>query len=88
MQVLGDQGCGYSWSTGPVYGEEVVSFVSLREPTSTAELLKHCASGVSVYKLPREVVVLEDLPYTERGNVRLDDLRTLYSERQREEASR
>ncbi|MQA82393.1 MAG: AMP-binding protein [Streptosporangiales bacterium] len=71
----------------PIYGEEVVSFVSLREPTSAADLLKHCASVVSAYKLPREIVVVEDLPYTDRGKVRLDDLRTLYSERQSEEVS-
>lgn len=65
-----------------IYGEEVVSFVSLREPASEADLLEHCARVVSAYKLPREIVVVEDLPYSDRGKVRLDDLRTLYNQRQ------
>ncbi|MGB0629796.1 MAG: class I adenylate-forming enzyme family protein [Alphaproteobacteria bacterium] len=54
-----------------VYGERPVSFVALRrEATATeADLLAHCATALAEFKMPSEVILLDDIPKNDRGKV-------------------
>ncbi len=53
------------------YGEEVVSYVVARPGTrvDTGELLRFCRDGLPAFKAPKEIVVSQSLPKTERGKL-------------------
>jgi long-chain acyl-CoA synthetase len=51
----------------PVYGEEVVAFVTLAEPVDDEELVAFGRERLGGYKYPREVHVLDALPLTPVG---------------------
>ena len=51
----------------PVYGEEVVAFVTLAEPVEDGELVAFGRERLGGYKYPREVHVLDALPLTPVG---------------------
>ena len=51
----------------PVYGEEVVAFVTLAEPVEDEELVAFGRERLGGYKYPREVHVLDALPLTPVG---------------------
>jgi acyl-coenzyme A synthetase/AMP-(fatty) acid ligase len=53
------------------YGEEVVSYVVGRPGTTidTGELLRFCRDGLPAFKAPKEIVVSQSLPKTERGKL-------------------
>ena len=55
----------------PIYGEEVVSYVTLRDGAraSAAELAAHCAGRLPEFKTPKEIVVCEALPKNARGKL-------------------
>lgn len=65
----------------PIYGEEVVSFVSLRSEVAADDLMVHCADLVSEYKLPKEIVILDSLPYSDRGKVTAAALKEIWARR-------
>jgi long-chain acyl-CoA synthetase len=48
-------------------GEEVVAFVSLRSPATTADLLAFGRSRVAAHKAPRELHVVDEVPLTSVG---------------------
>jgi acyl-coenzyme A synthetase/AMP-(fatty) acid ligase len=54
-----------------VYGEEVVSYVVARPGTKidTRELLRYCSTVLPAFKAPKEIVVSQSLPKTERGKL-------------------
>jgi acyl-coenzyme A synthetase/AMP-(fatty) acid ligase len=64
----------------PVYGEAIVSFVVPRagERPSLAELLAHCRTRLSAFKLPREIVVVDALPRNAHGKVPREALEALW----------
>lgn len=64
----------------PVYGEAIVSFVAPRagERPSPAELLAHCRTRLSAFKLPREIVVVDALPRNAHGKVPREALEALW----------
>jgi acyl-coenzyme A synthetase/AMP-(fatty) acid ligase len=66
----------------PVYGEGIVSFVVPRSghAATSDELLAHCRTRLSAFKLPRQVVVIDALPRTERGKLAREALRSLWAE--------
>ena len=54
-----------------VYGERPVSFVSLRRDIAVTEsdLLAHCAGALADFKMPSEVILLDDIPKNDRGKI-------------------
>jgi acyl-coenzyme A synthetase/AMP-(fatty) acid ligase len=61
----------------PIYGEEVVAFVVLRpggEPTAAA-VRDHCAASLPAAKMPKQIVIVAELPKNDRGKVQRDRLR-------------
>jgi len=67
-----------------VYGEEVVSYVVARPGAAVdaGELLRWCSAGLPAFKAPKQIVLSDALPKTERG--KLD--RKLLVERWRRES--
>jgi acyl-coenzyme A synthetase/AMP-(fatty) acid ligase len=59
-----------------LYGEAIVGFVVGRSDRSVSseDLLAHCRTRLSDFKLPREIVVVEAIPRTDRGKVARDRL--------------
>ena len=58
-------------------GETVKAFVSLRRghTADEAELVSHCRERLAAFKVPRSVVVLDDLPKTATGKILRRELR-------------
>lgn len=58
-------------------GETVKAYISLRAGGSVTEsaLVEHCRDQLAVYKSPREVVVLDELPKTTTGKILRRQLR-------------
>ncbi|MEA2978973.1 MAG: long-chain acyl-CoA synthetase [Alphaproteobacteria bacterium] len=54
-----------------LYGEEVVAYVVLRPgaAAAAAEILHHCATMLPAFKTPKQIVVSDELPKTERGKL-------------------
>lgn len=55
----------------PIYGEEVVCYVAPKEGQSvtTEQVLEHCAGRLPEFRMPRQVIVRDALPKTERGKM-------------------
>jgi acyl-coenzyme A synthetase/AMP-(fatty) acid ligase len=54
-----------------VWGEEVVSYVTLRpgKPFVPDELMRHCVAQLPHFKAPKQIVLREALPKSERGKL-------------------
>jgi acyl-CoA synthetase (AMP-forming)/AMP-acid ligase II len=50
-------------------GEEVAAFVVLREPAGEEELRAACARRLAPYKLPRAIVVVDEMPKNAAGKI-------------------
>ena len=53
-------------------GETVIAFVSTRPGADAifeAELIGHCRDRLAVYKAPRKVIFLDELPKTPTGKI-------------------
>ena len=68
-----------------VWGEEVVSYVTLRlgEPFVPDELMRHCAVQLPAVKAPKQILLREALPKNARGKL---DRKALIEEWRREHA--
>ncbi len=52
------------------YGEKVCAYVALKQEDVTAEdLIEHCAGELASYKVPKEVLILEELPKNTTGKI-------------------
>jgi acyl-coenzyme A synthetase/AMP-(fatty) acid ligase len=59
-----------------IYGEEVVCYVAPKDPNLTeASVLQHCAQYLPAAKMPKQVVIVAELPKSDRGKVLRDKLR-------------
>jgi acyl-CoA synthetase (AMP-forming)/AMP-acid ligase II len=72
--LLGHPGVAEAATIGvpdAIYGEAIASFVVPRpgRAPSSEELLAHCRTRLSDFKLPERIVVIDALPRTERGKV-------------------
>jgi acyl-coenzyme A synthetase/AMP-(fatty) acid ligase len=65
----------------PIYGEEVVAYVVPKpgETLSEAQVLEHCAPKLPAFKRPKHVYIVDDLPKSDRGKVRRDDLKEIWA---------
>jgi acyl-CoA synthetase (AMP-forming)/AMP-acid ligase II len=68
-----------------IYGEEVVCYVVPRPGASLSEaaVLDHCRAHLPAPKLPKQVVIVSELPKSDRGKVLRDKLRDDWNERTR-----
>ncbi len=55
----------------PVFGEQPVAFVTLRQDESVKsdDLIEHCRQSLARYKVPREVYVEQTLPKNALGKI-------------------
>ncbi|MDB5509695.1 MAG: AMP-dependent synthetase/ligase [Hyphomicrobiales bacterium] len=65
----------------PIYGEEVVGFVVLKDGATEAEVMDFCASKLPHAKRPKQVFVTDQLPKSDRGKVLRDKLRDEWTRR-------
>lgn len=54
-----------------VYGERPVSFAALRQGADASEedILAHCARALADFKMPSELILLDDVPKNDRGKI-------------------
>jgi len=67
----------------PIYGEEVVAYVVAKPGSGldAAAIIEHCRPHLSAAKLPKQVVMVAELPISDRGKVLRDRLRADWQER-------
>jgi HIP---CoA ligase len=58
--------------------EAVVAFVSTSAEVTADELVEHCAARMARFKVPREIVLRDDLPKTPTGKIEKPVLRESY----------
>jgi long-chain acyl-CoA synthetase len=57
-------------------GESVKLFlVASKQPIDAAEVIRHCRAGLTSYKVPKEVVFVDDLPKSIIGKILRRELR-------------
>jgi acyl-CoA synthetase (AMP-forming)/AMP-acid ligase II len=66
-----------------IYGEEVICYVVARAGSglSEAAVLQHCAAHLPAAKVPKQVVMIAELPKSDRGKVLRDRLKDDWNER-------
>jgi fatty-acyl-CoA synthase len=67
----------------PVRNEAVVAFVRTSADVTADELIEFCRSRVARFKVPREIVFVDDLPKTPTGKIQKPVLRESYLSEQR-----
>ncbi|MEA3437793.1 MAG: hypothetical protein U9R43_15085 [Thermodesulfobacteriota bacterium] len=63
----------------PVWGESGVAFV-IPEPgieLSREDLLKYCQKGLADYKIPRKIIIEQDVPRSLIGKIAKNELRKI-----------
>ena len=65
-----------------VYGEKPVSFAALRDGAAADEnsVLAHCAAALADFKMPAQVIFLDDVPKNDRGKIDRAALARLWEE--------
>ena len=60
-----------------IYGEEVVAYVMAKPGVSLteADVIAHCRQHLAAAKLPKQVIIVPELPKSDRGKVLRDKLR-------------
>jgi acyl-coenzyme A synthetase/AMP-(fatty) acid ligase len=67
-----------------IYGEEVICYVVGKDAgLSEASVVQHCQKFLPPAKMPKQVLIVADLPKSERGKVLRDKLREDWIERHR-----
>jgi acyl-CoA synthetase (AMP-forming)/AMP-acid ligase II len=66
-----------------IYGEEVVCYVVPRPDSdvTVAAVIAHCQASLPASKVPKQVIMVADLPKNDRGKVLRDKLRDDWNER-------
>ncbi len=65
-----------------IYGEEVVCYVVAKDRELTADSVRqHCAKFLAPPKMPKQVLIVAELPKSDRGKVLRDKLREDFIER-------
>jgi acyl-CoA synthetase (AMP-forming)/AMP-acid ligase II len=66
-----------------IYGEEVVCYVVLRPGSNltAAAVIEHCAASLPPAKAPKQVLIVADLPKSDRGKILRDKLKDDWNER-------
>lgn len=69
----------------PLYNEEVVAFIKVREGSTLTEqeILDYCKGKLADFKLPKEILFTEDFPKGPSGKIQRLKLRNEYEERKK-----
>lgn len=64
----------------PVFGEDVVAFVSLKERSAIGkeEILAHCSKNLQIFKCPKNIYIVENIPTGPSGKLLKRELREKY----------
>lgn len=64
-----------------IFGEEVVCYVVPKpgETLAESEILDHCQRSLAAFKAPKQAFFIDDLPKSDRGKVRRDDLKEVWA---------
>jgi acyl-coenzyme A synthetase/AMP-(fatty) acid ligase len=67
----------------PILGEEVACYVVARPGSGLTEaaVIEHCRAGLPTPKVPKQVVIVAELPKSDRGKVLRDKLKADWAER-------
>ena len=67
-----------------IYGEEVIAYVTAKPGASLSEadVIAHCRQHLAAAKLPKQVLIVPELPKSDRGKVLRDKLREDFLARQ------
>jgi acyl-coenzyme A synthetase/AMP-(fatty) acid ligase len=73
-----------------IYGEEVICYVVLRDNVALddGELDAYCRTILPEIKTPKRFIAVPELPKSDRGKIRRDTLKELWSRQQEEEKSK
>lgn len=63
----------------PVWGEAVIAIVSSKRQTSERELLTFCKTRIGVYKIPKKIVFVPEVPKTAVGKMDKKNLQNSFS---------
>jgi acyl-coenzyme A synthetase/AMP-(fatty) acid ligase len=65
-----------------IYGEEVVSFVVIKEglQTCAADIISYCSKTLPDFKIPKKIIFVPALPRNQRGKVAKNDLLKLFEQ--------
>jgi long-chain acyl-CoA synthetase len=69
-----------------IYGEEVVSFVVAKGGSSVdeGEIIRYCETSLPKFKTPKKVLIVPEIPKTQRGKISKADMLKLYESRPKE----
>lgn len=56
-------------------GEKVCAYVVVSEETDTADIIEHCKKELTAYKVPKKVVIMDELPKSTVGKILRRELR-------------
>lgn len=59
-------------------GEKVCAFIVINKAISDAEVTSHCQEELTSYKVPKKIVVLDELPKSTVGKILRRELKTTY----------
>jgi len=64
----------------PVYGEAIVCYVVVKsgETLGEDEIRRYCARALPDFKLPKEIIFVEDIPKSDRGKIIRDELKSIW----------
>jgi acyl-coenzyme A synthetase/AMP-(fatty) acid ligase len=71
-----------------IYGEEVICYVTSKPGHTLTEesVAKHCEALLPAPKRPKKIVIVADLPKSDRGKVLRDSLKQDFAERMKQPA--
>jgi len=63
-----------------IYGEEIIAYVAVKgdETLDEDEVKSWCAQSLPDFKAPKRIFFMDDLPKSDRGKVRRDDLKDIW----------
>jgi len=63
-----------------IYGEEVVAYIVAKSGATLTpdEIATHCAGKLPAFKMPKRIYIVDQLPRSDRGKVKRDELRALW----------
>ena len=64
-----------------IYGEEIIAYLSVKngEVLDEEEVKSWCSDSLPEFKMPKQIFFMEDLPKSDRGKVRRDDLKDIWA---------
>ena len=67
----------------PNRNEELIAYVAAGPAVTRGQVEEHCRAGLSGWQVPRDILVVSELPVNDRGKLSRAELARVYLERQR-----